>query len=369
MRYILLAVLMTVIVAGCQPKVLEDPHLGEATKKGLEMPLPPPEFKVYKVRMDPGRPVRPHGDPYEGPIIDTHAHLLYHRSHSHGPAVLEEILRTAERKGVVRQIFLPTPNEGRYPNREINPNLRRQILKIGGKRAGLLCGSEYLTVWMERVFHRGYSEADLEKRLSRLERGLESGDCLGVGEIGPYHFEKKPGMAVIEFPMNFTPFLKMAGLTAEKGVWLDLHAEPVTPGGRSYEDEVFGGVALLYHLYPNLKLILSHSAMTNSRNARALLETYPNLMMNFKIVLPGRRLDWCNLGPLTNDKAELFEDWAALMEAMPGRFMVGTDFRWGQKPSKKYRKEIRRVRRLLGSLDRAAAPKIAHENAQRVFGR
>jgi hypothetical protein len=271
---------------------------------------------------------------------------------------------TAGQSGVVGQFFLPTPNEGRFHNNEINSALRRQILKIGGRRIGLLCGSEYLTVWMERCYKRGYSEAELERRLAHLRRALRSVGCLGVGEIGPYHFEKKPGMSVIQFPMNFRPFLKMAGVAAEEGVWLDLHAEPVTPRGRSYEEEVFGGIALLYRLYPDLKLILSHSAMTNSRNARALLETYPSLMMNFKIVLPGRALNWRNLGPVTNHKGELFEDWATLMEAMPERFMVGTDFRWGQKPSKNYRKTIKRMRLLLGSLDPAAAPRIAHKNAQ-----
>jgi hypothetical protein len=282
---------------------------------------------------------------------------------------LKEILTTADKNGVKRQIFLPTPNEERFPNHTINSRLRRKALKIGGERVGLLCGSEYLTVWMHRVFRQGYSEKELKKRLASLERELRNGDCLGMGEIGPYHFEKKPGMAVIEFPMNFTPFLRIAGLAADKGVWLEIHAEPVTPKGRSYEDEIFGGVALLYSLYPDLKMILSHSAMTNSRNARALLATYPNLMMNFKVVLPGRGLAWGNLGPLTNDKGELFEDWATLMEAMPERFMVGTDFRWGQNPSKKYQKRIKGMRRLLGSLSPVAAAKIAHENARRVFGR
>jgi predicted TIM-barrel fold metal-dependent hydrolase len=160
----------------------------------------------------------------------------------------------------------------------------------------------------------------------------------------------------------------MVGIVAGKKVWMDLHVEPMTPKGRSFEDEVFGGVALLYRLYPELRLILSHSAMTNSKNARALLDTYPNFMMNLKAVLPGKRLAWDNLGPITNGNAELFEDWATLFEAMPERFMIGTDFRWGEKPSKKYQKKIRGMRRILGSLDPSVAAKIAHENALRVFG-
>jgi hypothetical protein len=277
-------------------------------------------------------------------------------------------LATAKKNGVERQIFLPTLNEGRFRNQEINLNLRGQVWKIGGERVDLLCGSEYLSVWMERIFHRGYSEEDLDRHFTRLERDFNNDQCVGVGEIGPYHFEKKPGQKVIKFPLNFMPFLKMVGIVAEKKVWLDLHVEPMTPKGRSYEDEVFGGIALLYRLYPDLRLILSHSAMTNSRNAHALLDTYPNLMMNLKAVLTGKSLAWDNLGPITNGKTELFEDWALLFEAMPERFMIGTDFRWKEKPSKKYRKRIRGMRRILVSLDPSVAAKIAHENAQCVFG-
>ncbi len=346
----------------------ENIDAGDPPKKGLETPLPPPGFEVHKGPMDPGRSARPHDKPYYGPIFDTHAHIHYKRKFSSESKLPEEILATARKNDVERQIFLPTPNEGRFRNLDINLNLRRQILKIGGKRVGLLCGSEYLTVWMEGIFHRGYTEEDLDKHFALLDRDLNNGQCVGVGEIGPYHFEKKRGQNVIKFPLNFTPFLKMVGIVAEKKVWLDLHVEPMTPKGRSYEDEVFSGIALLYRLFPELRLILSHSSMTNSRNARTLLETYPNLMMNLKAVLSGKSLAWDNLGPITNGKGELFEDWALIFEEMHERFMIGTDFRWGEKPSKKYRKKIRGMRRILGSLDPSVAAKIAHENALRVFG-
>ena len=368
MRPISFMVVMTIIIAIFLSMIPENIGAGDPTKKGLETPLPLAGFEVHKGPMDPGRPIRSQDKAYSGPIVDTHAHIHYKRKFSSESKLPEEILATAKKNGVEHQIFLPTPNEGRFRNLDTNLNLRRQILKIGGKRVGLLCGSEYLTVWMEGIFHRGYTEEDLDRHLARLEQDIENGQCVGVGEIGPYHFEKKRGQNVIKFPLNFTPFLKMVGIIAEKKVWLDLHVEPMTPKGRSYEDEVFGGIALLYRLYPELRLILSHSAMTNSKNARALLETYPNLMMNLKAVLTGKSLAWDNLGPITNGKGELFEDWATLFEAMPERFMIGTDYRWGEKPSKKYRKRIRGMRRILGSLDSSVASTIALKNAQRVFG-
>lgn len=178
-------------------------------------------------------------------------------------------------------------------------------MRIGGTRAGRLCGSTYLTRWMNTAYRKGHTEEELTKRLDRLRLDLDQGDCIGIGEIGPCHFDKKPGMSIINFPLNFAPMLQVAGVAVEKDGWLDLHAEPKTPAGKSYEDQLFGGIALLYHRYPNLKLILSHTAMTSPENVRALLETYPNMMMNLKIATPGRTLKWYHLGPITNADNEI----------------------------------------------------------------
>jgi len=177
-------------------------------------------------------------------------------------------------------------------------------------------------------------------------------------------------MAVIHFPLNFTPMLELARLAAAERVWLDLHAEPKSPTGDSYEQELFGGIELLFREAPGLKLILSHTGMTSAVNARRLLAAYPNLMMNLKIVRPGRKLQWDHLGPIVDENGRLFEDWARLMEEMPDRFMVGTDARFGtpQYGKGRYRKTIRAIRRLLGSLDPQAARMIGAENARRVFG-
>ena len=152
-----------------------------------------------------------------------------------------------------------------------------------------------------------------------------------------------------------------------------MHAEPVTPAGVSYEREVFGGIALLFRRHPGLKLILAHTAMTNPANARALLAAHHNLMMNLKITSKKKNLSWGNLGPIANRERQIYEDWATLMEDMSDRFMVGTDTHfWRERGSRvvdpeRYRKEIKRMRRLLGSLNEAAADAIAHGNARRLW--
>jgi len=211
--------------------------------------------------------------------------------------------------------------------------------------------------------------------LRQLTRDLNDPDCAGIGEIGLYHFNKDGHQNVIAYPPTFEPFLKIVGLIAQKGAWMDLHAEPVDPGGKSYEEQVFGGLELMFQKFPGLKLIVSHTGMTHSSNARRILKRYPKVIMNFK---PIKRHElWRNLEPITNSKGRLFRDWAELFEEMPERFMVGTDEKFGRLGKgvhapkgvevANYGKKIRQMRKILGSLNPGTAEKIALKNAQRIF--
>ncbi len=88
--------------------------------------------------------------------------------------------------------------------------------------------------------------------------------------------------------------------------------------------------------------------------------------------------------PITNSEGRLYQDWANLFEEMSGRFMVGTDEKFGRpskdirthkgktvtsrkKKSNKYRRTIRLMRKILGSLSPKAAELIAYKNAENIF--
>lgn len=360
-----MASLRPIIVFAFFAAVFSTPSLSAEPKQGIKTPLPPPDFKIHPGSLDPQRPARPPGASYDGPIYDTHVHLFNKAS----PGIAD-ILPWMDKTGVERLLVLPTPNEGIFQDGHMNAQDRHRWPRLMGDRGGRLCGSTYLTNWMHDAYNNGYDQADLEERLQRLRKDLDSGGCLGVGEIGPYHFDKKGHGGIITFPLNFEPMLAVAGVAAEKGVPLDLHAEPNKKGGGSYEKDLYGGIAFLHKRYPNLKLILAHTGMTSPINARRLLNTYPNMMMNVKWVGGKGNLKWSHLGPIVNAQRALYEDWAKLFEDMPDRFMIGTDSRFGsrQYQGNRYGKNIRVTRRLLGSLDRKAADLIAHGNARRVFG-
>ncbi|MES9873487.1 MAG: amidohydrolase family protein [Candidatus Sedimenticola sp. 6PFRAG7] len=326
-----------------------------------------PGFEVKSQLSDPGRPSRSATGKYAGPIVDTHVHLLKGLKHSGISAINKEM----EKSGVTRMIVLPTPNEGLYRDRGDNAAKRRSIAGSDGKRFQRLCGSTYLTRWMHSAYRTGFDESDLQSKLYRLQQDLERGGCVGIGEIGPFHFLKKPGQEIIEFPLTFKPMLDLVGFAAGQGAWLDLHVEPIDHKGRSYEEEIFGAIAYWYSKHPNLKLILSHTGMTNPHNARELLKRYPNLMMNFKHVRYGISLNWDNLERIQDRNDRIYEDWAQLFEAMPERFMVGTDARFGIRrfSGKRYRKIVTAIRSILGGIDPTAAEMIGYRNAERVFGR
>ena len=347
----------------------------KAKRSDSTVAIPPPAFEVEQTRSDLERPVRASGDKYDGRIIDTHAHLYPPKGGKKAAAgiktgELKDIIQLLKNSGVEFAIFMPTPNDGIRPNQELGVVRRKVIRDLDRNRIKIFCGSNYKTTWLHSAYHNGYSENELQDRLAQLSKDIDSGDYDGVGEIATYHFDKGfKRQHVLKYSPNFEPFLQIVDLIAGKGIWLDLHAEPVDPNNKSYEKEVFGGLELLYHRNPNLKLLYSHTAMTNSINVRRILKKYPNVMMNIKLIR--KHHNWKNLEPVVNTAGELYEDWARLFEEMPDRFMLGTDFHFGRKGVQpaKYEKRIKQARRMLGTLSPEAARLIAFENAQKIFSR
>ena len=78
--------------------------------------------------------------------------------------------------------------------------------------------------------------------------------------------------------------------------------------------------------------------------------------------------EWGHLEPITDLQGRLYDDWAALLEDMPDRFMIGDDFMFGWNDPESYERHFQKMRRMLGSLPATVAKKIAFENAVKLFG-
>jgi acyl carrier protein phosphodiesterase len=329
--------------------------------------LPKPPFAIDRRLLPHDRAVRAYGEPYLGPIIDIHLHLNTRRHRDTSLVELGGIAAGLRASGVERALVMPTPNEGRRRGHGKRRIHRKLLAEIGGKAIGLMCCGHYLGQWLHRAYYDTYTKESLDRLLARLAADLDSGLYAGVGEIALYHFDKNGRQAIIRYPPNFEPFLRVVELVASRGLWMLLHAESIDPKGVSYEDQVFGGIELLYRRHPDLKLIVAHTATTNSENLRRMLARYANLMIDFKLVK--RLSNWHHTEPVNNPDRRLHEDWARLFEAMPRRFMVGTDSKFFRRrfDVAKYHRHIARYRKVLGGLNPRAARLIAYENAKRIL--
>lgn len=329
--------------------------------------LPKPPFTIDRRLLPHDRAARAHGEPYLGPIFDMHLHLNTRGHRDTSIAELRTIARGLRASGVEKALVMPTPNEGRRRGADKRRLHRKLLSEISAKAIRVMCCGNYLGQWLHRAYYDTYSKESLDRLLSRLAADLDSGLYAGVGEIALYHFDKSGRQAIIRYPPNFEPFLKVVKVIASRGLWLLLHAESIDPKGVSYEDQVFGGIELLYRRHPDLKLIVAHTATTNPDNLRRMLKRYPNLMVDFKLVK--RVANWHHTEPVTNAQRRLHEDWAQLFEAMPKRFMVGTDSKFFRRrfDVAKYQKKIARYRKVLGGLKPRVAKLIAYENANRLL--
>lgn len=325
-----------------------------------------PGFELHSVPFDPDRPVAKSASRYSGPIIDSHVHIDPPNSNK-GRGEFANIFESMSAAGVSGIVVMPSPNEGRMRGGTTGAELRSVLAAESKGSVRVFCGGEYISYAMHKAYHTK-SKPDVAGILNRLQKEISFGTCVGIGEVGTTHFQKWGKQAVIDYPMNYEPFVQIVGFVARNGLWLDLHAEPMEPNGKSREAEVFGGVEYLLRRYPDLKIIWSHTAMTNPENARRILKKYPNVMMNLKHIRDHSK--WRNLEPVTNEEGRVYQDWMVLFEEMPERFMIGTDAKMGREKRFNpagYTKAVNHIRRMLGGLSPDAARKMAYENARAIF--
>ncbi len=265
---------------------------------------------------------------------------------------------------------MPTPNDGIKPYPKVGVERRIKAKTYDQKTIFLFTGYE-ISNWLHDAYRYGYNKKELENIIKGIKE--DSKNYIGVGEIASHHYDKgfggnrKGGQNVIEYPLNFKPFLKILKAIEDNNLCLVLHIEPVEANGKSHEDEIFTALELLHQKFPKLKLIFSHTMMTNTTNVKNILNRYPNVMMSIKTI--NKHNKWKNLEPVVNENGDLYEDWAQLFEQMPNRFMIGTDMHFGRYgvPYKKYKKKIKRVRKVLNTLKPEVAKMIAYENAKSLI--
>ena len=279
---------------------------------------------------------------------------------------IKNLVATGELRNL---ILMPTPNHGKMHNSAQSVRDAEKLSKETGGRIKTLCGADYLNRWMHKK--RSVSKGQLSKRIKKLERQLAGGSCIGIGEFAIRHFEKWDGQLTGPIvPITSNGLQAVFALAESQSVVMDIHSEPMERNGKSWEKEWFSELSDIIDSYPGLTIILSHTGMTSVENVRKLINAYPKVLFNIKLVANPKK--WSNLEPVNTKKLKkgLYEDWARLFEEHPERFMLGSDYKFGRKHHGKatdYDKLLDSYRKVLGSLHPDVAEQIAYKNAIRIF--
>jgi hypothetical protein len=200
--------------------------------------------------------------------------------------------------------------------------------------------------------------AEFQSLLSEVEADLRDGNARVIGEL---HVNAMQSAAspVLRFKIRAdgSGLSALAALAAKHRRPLALHAQ--------WDADTAAEFQRLAASNREARIILLHAGnIASAAQIRALLEAHPNVVCDLSYRSPpqlkGRILD------RTIFDGALREDWRALIEDHPERFMAGIDDvqSWDD-----YEATLRNIRDgLLASLSPAAAERLAWKNASAWFG-
>lgn len=190
--------------------------------------------------------------------------------------------------------------------------------------------------------------------LEQLDTLLATGRFRGIGEISVVHF---PGSGFPE--ADFSPLSStMQGIMAlarRYGLPVMIHCE-VTRLGE------FSG---LLDRFPDVAVIWAHGGYTPLVLAERMLRRHPNLTYE----LSARTWPRHPRSPdytILKDGSAVWPEWLKLIEAMPARFIVGTDASHHSLASE--RMKIESVQDFLAQLSPATRRAVAEDNLRHLLG-
>jgi hypothetical protein len=137
---------------------------------------------------------------------------------------------------------------------------------------------------------------------------------------------------------------RIVNFAVERELWLHAHCDEEA-------------LLLLFAHNPKAKIIWAHTGFsTEPARVRALLDSYPGLMGELSY-----------RGGIT-EGGKLSADWRALFGSHAQRFVLGSDT-WINERWFRYDAIMQEYRGWLAQLPDAQARRIAHENAERLFGK
>lgn len=265
--------------------------------------------------------------PYTGPLFDAHLHYNEEAWNGKvGPHNVPDVVGRLSRSGVKAFVANSRPNAGTIA----------LAASAEVKSAGLKV-VPFIRLYRNRADYSSWfaDESIYQMVLAEYAKGTASGAYKGIGEFHLYDSANANG-EVAKKLMRFAQDKQLVVLAHVDDVAIDL---------------------LMAHA-PKAKLIWAHTGIGGAsvERVRGLMMKYPNLMGELSY-RPG----------LTCDGGQLCPEWRGLMQALPDRFLIGSDT-WVNSRWASYEELMTGYRTWLGGLPADVANKIGWGNGAALFG-
>jgi len=211
----------------------------------------------------------------------------------------------------------------------------------------------FLSVSPEHAEFRRSWEADDETLMPVVDSLLNAGGFWGIGEISVTHFPST-GFPEADFDPNGKTMRGLFLLARKHGVPIMVHVELTRL--REFETILTD--------FSDVTVIWAHGGYTPLFLATRLLDRHPNLIYELSARTWANHPRSPDYTILRNGR-EVWPEWLALIEAMPTRFVVGTDAPVRSLESD--RGKIRGVGSFLDQLSMTTRRLVARQNLARIL--
>ncbi len=253
-------------------------------------------------------------------VFDAHMHYNIEARESYPPARVLEIFRQSNVRGI---LATSRPNDG-----------SELLMKAAPAANPALTVVPFIRVYRDRAdYGTWHKNPEIVAMIEReFAVGAMKGKVRGIGEFHLYGDEAKS-----------KEFAQIVAFAQKNDLWLHAHSDE----------------AALLHIFalnPKAKVIWAHTGFSvATERVAVLMKSHPDLMAELSY-----RND-------ITDGGKLSKQWRALFTTYPDRFLLGSDCwvteRWAQ-----YGEIMDYYQRWLAELPRDIGNKIAHRNAERIFG-